>query len=458
MPVIPYPVENPMSDSHFPFNTPGFIPMRGNMSRRNALRALGIPALSLLSAPLSCSIGKQSPGMQYARALEKILKKIRSSEETSFRDAANLFAHAILARNLCFLITGDPEHPGYLSEDTPGLPRIFVYLRSREMTETVRSGDALLATLPGDLASLAKSHGARVVGLSSPMVLDDYSSEDRNRLTVEREMTSLASILIKTHQPVWDGLVNLPEYPFGILPGSGPVELATVTALAGEVYRRSEKVLRVEKIGPRDALDFLDVVTKRLRKLREQREAFTIAKTLIGKKILNSGTLWVYDRRGALARELSRGGGAPLFARSITAEGITNGTLRAVDGLIFASLESNNPEDLHLIRMARGITSAITTICPREEGGGYRIYNEAPSGMDNLSPEKEGVRKFDNNSRTFLHTGGILNCTVFWMLLGDIVGHLIAAGQVPCCLMGEHLTGSEKYNTQAREKAKQRGF
>ncbi len=439
-------------------DAPGSVPACRNLSRRNALRMLGLSALPILGAPLSCSIGKQSPGMQYSRALVKILKKIRAEEETPLRDAANLLAHTVIARNLCFIVTGDPVNPGYLGEDTPGLPRVFVCLRTREMAETVRAGDAVLATFPGELAAVAKARGARVVGISSPMVSDDYGTEDRNRLTAEREMAALAPMVIQTRVPVWDGLVNLPDYPFGILPGSGVVELATVTALAGEVYRRSEKVIRLEKVGPRDALEFLDEVVKRIRKLHQEREAFTNASELIGKKILNRGVLWVYDRVGALSRELARGGGVPAFARPISKEGITDGTLRAIDGLVFASLESNNPEDLHLIRMARGVTSAIATICPREAGGGYRIYNEAPSGMDNLSPEKDGVRKFDNNSRSFLHTGGILNGTAFWMLLGEIIGFMIEAGQVPCCFMGQHLAGSEKYNAQARAKALARGF
>lgn len=428
------------------------------MSRRCAItRLLGFSALPL-AAVMSCSIRGQSPGMQYSRNLLEILKKIRTDENTSLRNAANLFAHTIISRNICFVATANPSNPGYLSEDTPGLPRIFVYLRSKEMAETLRPGDTLLVTVPGELSGIAKVRGAKIAGITSPMVLDDYGAEDRGRFAVKRELDGLAEIIIHTRLPVWDGLVNLPEYPFGILPGSGPVELAVVTALAGETYRRSEKTLRLENVGPRDALEFLDEVMKRIRRLREQRETFDASAALIGKKILNRGTLWIYDRHKALARELGRGSGVPLFARPITKDGITNGTLRAIDALIFASLESNLPEDLHLIRMARGITNAITTICPRESGGGYRIYKEAPFGLDNFSPEKEGVRKFNNNARTFLHTGGIMNCTVLWMLLGEIIGKMISAGQVPCCLMGEHLTGSADYNAEAREKARQRGF
>jgi hypothetical protein len=83
-------------------------------------------------------------------------------------------------------------------------------------------------------------------------------------------------------------------------------------------------------------------------------------------------------------------------------------------------LESNLPEELHLIRMARGITNGIVTICPRGQGGGYRLYLESPSNLDNVSPEKGGIESFDNNDRTFLHTGGILNLALFGILMREI--------------------------------------
>jgi uncharacterized phosphosugar-binding protein len=427
--------------------------------RRSALQTLlGLSALSCAAALPSCRLRKRSPGLEYARALRTVLDRIREKESGSLRDAANLFAHTIIARHLCFLATADPQRTGYLSEDTPGLPRIFVCLRSRGMADTVQPGDAVLATALGELTGLSKVRGAKLAGITSPLVSDDYSPEEGKKLVKVPAMGELADIVIRTRLPLWDGLVTIPEYPFGILPGAGVVELATVTALAGEVYRRTEKTVPIERVGPRDAMEFFKTVVKRMEKVRDQEEDFAKAAALLGNKVRHSGTLWVYDRRGALARELARESGSPVFARPITKEQITDGTLRVIDGLIFASLESNLPEDLHLIRMARGITQAIVTICPRAEGGGYRIYNEAPAGLDNFSPEKEGVRKFDNNARTYLHTGGILNLTLFWMLIGEVIGYLIDGGNIPCCLMGSHLSGSAAYNEEARRKARERGF
>lgn len=429
------------------------------VTRRSALRGMaGLSVLPLVALSPSCSLRTRTPGLEYAHRLHAVLDVIRAKEDASIRDAANLFASAVISRNLCFLAAADPQNPGYLSEDTPGLPRAFVYLRSREMAETLRPGDAVLATAPGELVGIARVHGARLVGMTSPAVSDDYTPEERQKLAAVPVMGETMDLIIRTRLPVWDGLVNIPEYPFGILPGSGVVELAVVTALAGEVYRRSEGTVHREGARARDALEFLGTVMDRLKKLDRQRGALNEAVELVGKKVRNRGTLWVYDRQGALSRELARSAGIPLFARPITKEQITDGTLRAIDGLVFASLESNLPEDLHLIRMARGVTNAIVTICPRVEGGGYRIFNEAPAGLDNESPEKDGVRKFDRESRTYLHTGGILNGALFWMLLGEVTGRLIDAGNVPCCLMGSHLAGNVEYNAAARTTFQQRGY
>ena len=418
----------------------------------------GMSALSLLGWLFSCSVGKETPGLRYIRAVHRTLDRIRKEERNSIRDAANLFARTIISRNLCFLATAHPSNPGYLNEDTPGMPRIFVYLRSREMAETLRSGDALLATSPGEMVRVARMNGAKIAGFCSPSVPDCYGPEDRNQLAPGEGFAGAARPLIRSFLPVWDGMVNLPEYPFGVLPGSGPVEMTAVTALAGETYRRSERTVRIEHARSRDAFEYIGEVMRRLRLLEDQSEAALEAAETAAKKILNRGVLRVYDRRGGLTRELESGAGIPTFVRPITEKGITDSTLRPIDSLVFASLESNQPEDLHLIRMARGVTNAITTICPREGSGGYRIYNEAPSSLNNLSPEREGVRKFDNNTRTFLHTGGVLNAVSFWMLIGEITGKLIAAGRIPLFSMGAHLAGSEEHNADVRARAERGEF
>ncbi len=431
----------------------------GGMRRREFIsRAAEITALPFIAAVNSCVPGKDTPGLRYLASLEKVFLRIKKEEQDELRDIANLCAKAVLSRNLCFLATAQPGEPGYLSEDSPGLPRIFVYIRSREMADTIRSGDIVLADAPGEFVRVARVNGAKIAGICMPCV-PDCANESQKKQYISREgYGDDVRPVMRALLPFGDGLVNIPEANFGILPGSGPVELALMTALAGEVYRRSERSVRIEHLRPRDAIEYLGTVAHRTRMLGEQADAVRSAAETIAKKLINRGTLWVYDRRGGLAREIAGGAGVPAFLRVIGPRQITDGSLRPIDALIFASLESNQPEDLHLIRMARGVTNAIVTLCPREQGGGYRIYNEAPASLDNKSPEKDGIRSFDNNTRTFLHTGGVLNGALFWALVGEVVGKIIAAGRVPGFFMARHLAGSVEYNDELRAKVEKGGW
>lgn len=371
---------------------PGNVSLH-SVSRRHFLQySFCIPSLSIAAAFLSCGFNRKSSGIRYLDALHHILKEIRSKEESSIRDASNLFAQALINRNRCFLAVSEPLNPGYYAEGSLGLPPVFVLLRSQEMAVTVREGDALLTTVGGEIPELAKKQGATVIGLPGAA---------RTGIVETQRAASLSF--------------------------SGPVLLAVVTALAGEIYRRSEGVGRTGNQPPRDALHFLVTVINRLEYLKKQRENLSQAALLAGEKILHGGNLWLYNRNGAFAREIATG--TPGFARIITPEGITGGALREKDALVFASLTSNAPEEIHLLRIARGITNGIVTICPHEESGGYRLYRESPSGLDNMSPEKEGIETFDNGARTFLHTGGVLNLAIFGMLVGEITAFLDSRGK-----------------------------
>lgn len=447
------PAHDSYSGTRVPFGK-GATPNR----RKFILRAAGISVSPFIAAALSCAPGKDTPGIRYLSSLEKVLSRIKKEEQDELRGIANICAKAVLSRNLCFLATSQPDKPGYLSEDSPGLPRIFVYLRSREMADTIRSGDVVLATAPGEFVRVARVNGARIAGICMPCVPDCATESQKKQFISKEGFGGDVRPIARSFLPSGDGLVSIPEANFGILPGSGPVELALMTALAGEVYRRSERSVRIEHLRPRDLMEYLNVAARRIRMLVEQADAIRSASEMIAKKLLNRGTFWVYDRRGGLAREIGGGAGVPAFLRVIGPKQITDGSLRPIDALVFASLESNQPEDLHLIRMARGVTNAIVTVSPREEGGGYRIYNEAPASLDNKSPEKDGIRKFDNNTRTFLHTGGVLNCALFWALVGEVTGKLVAAGRVPGFFMPAHLAGSVEYNEELRAKVEKGGW
>jgi uncharacterized phosphosugar-binding protein len=376
---------------------------------------------------LSCGFSRKSAGFHYLSSLQHILREIRNKEATRIRDAANVFARALLLRNRCFLAVSNPMNPGYFAEGSLGLPPVFILIRSKEMAATLREGDALLTTVAGEIPQFAKKQRADVVGLTSPDVMDDYSPEELKNIKTPGKIGDSAGLLIHSHLKSGNMLINLGGW--GISAGSDTVTLAIVTALAGETYRRSEGMGRTGNYPPHDALLFLDTLINRLKKIKKRKENLHQSALLAGEKILKGGTLWLFDGKGMLAREIAVVSQKPGFAQVLAPMGITDGTLKEKDALIFASLSSNVPEEIHLLRMARGITNGIVTICPHEESGGYRLYKESPASLDNESPEKEGTVQFDNGGRTYLHTGAVMNCALFGALVGEISDYLDSRGK-----------------------------
>ena len=431
------------------------------IKRRHFLqRILTFSTISLLSKTLSCSKKNSSPGIGYLVSLSRILKKILTKEPRSFCEASNLFATTLISRNRCFIYTTHPSVTEYILDSSQGLPRVFIPLRSIAMAETFRAGDALLTTYPEEIPETAKKKGAYIVGLTSPPVIDDYEY-DKNapgRFTEKKVLGTISDMLIHTYLPIWDGLVEHPEYPFGILPGSGPVLCTVITALAGEIYERSGGIGRTGNSTCEVTFSFINTVIQRIARLCSNRNILQDAGTLAAEKIRSGGRLWVYDRKDAMRGELAGGAGVPVFARAISKDGITDGTFQAGDVLIVAAQKSNTQDDLSVIWKAGKITDAIISLCPHDETGGYRIFKETSVSLDNFSYEKDGIHTFDNGTRTFMHTGSIINAILLWAVLGETSDNLIKAGEIPYFLMGTHLAGSDSYNADILDRAGKRGY
>jgi len=431
------------------------------MPRRSFIESLiAVSTLSASALPIicSCSRGSASSATGYLNAILGILKKIKTQEIDAIRDASNLFADTIISRNRCFIFTKDTATAGYPNDITPGLPRVFIPVRSRAMAEIIHHGDVILTSSPGEIAVIAGKMGATVVGLTSPVTIDDYAKKESVNFTGKQRLGDISSILIRSHLPLWDGLVKHPKYPFGILPGSGPVHGSVITAVAGETYRRSGGIGLTNSSSPEEALSFLETVTERIVRLHGCRERIREAGSLAAKKILNGGRLWVYDRRDDLRREISGGAGVPVFAQPLSGEGITDGTLQSGDVLIFGSLMSNDRVDLDMINKSQNITDAIISLCPHDQTGGYRIFKKSAVSLNNLSYEKDGIRTFDNGTKKFMQTGNILNSVLLWMVLGETTDSMILTGETPDYLMGTHLAGSEQYNADSIARARKRDY
>jgi len=395
-------------------------------SRRDFLRGFAYStALPLFFSHLSCGSPARRT-LSYREAITTILTRLRDREASSVRDAADVIADTLIARGRCFIRTGNPVTETLSCEPKPVLGRQFVPLRSMDVARTVRSGDALLTALRDDIVEQAGSRGAHIIGIESPA---------RETALFPPEKTSSPTV-IRSHIPSTGGIVRRPGYASGILPGSGPVLAALVTALAGEIYYRSGGIGRTGDSPPSVFTSYLDALIGRTGRLAGQQQAIEAAGALSAEAVMAGGRLFVHDARGILAQELLQGGGVPSFVSALPESFPRDGGINRGDAVVFASLTSNARSDMMLLRSIRESTDTVVTLCPRDGEGGYRLFNDAAVPLDNLSPEKGGVHAFDNGARRLMHTGGVLNAVLMWSVVEKTVDALVRAGQAPRMLSG----------------------
>ena len=331
--------------------------------------------------------------------LASILTAIRTDSIHVLRDAANHCARSIIARNRCFFVTEHPVLAAVLAGDAVSLPPVFHHLRSAAMTETVRDGDTVVATGSGPILDAALENGASLIAVPSNM---------------DSEMHGDAEITIDTHFPT-----SIPNKPPFISPSmlSGSVLTVLTGALAAESYRRSGGIGRTGNTPATDAVSWLDTLLTRIEELSGQSDRIAEAGALIGGCARNGGTLRVYDPTAILHHETAAVKQALAYLAPLTRRELTDGTVSDEDAVLIASLRSNEPDDLAAAREASKAARAVITICPYDGDGGYRLFKEAAVGLDNLSPEREGIIAFDHERRRFLTTWSIMNTTLLWSII-----------------------------------------
>jgi hypothetical protein len=367
-----------------------------NHDRRTALALLAGIAVGYL--PWSgCS--RQSPDEThsgFAAHLTSIFTAIGSGNGTDLRDASDHCARAIISRNRCFIVTDHPVLAAVLAGEAASLPPVFLHLRSAAMTATVRDGDTVIATGPSPTLDAALDNGAALIAIP---------------VSAEPGMPGSAEITIDAHIPA-----TIPNSPDSRDPSmfSGCILTALTGALAAESYHRSGGVGRTGDTPAIYAEFWLDTLRARIDQLSGQHDRIAEAGALIGDCARNGGTLRVYDPTAILHHESAASGHAPTYLAPLTRQELADGIVSSDDVVIIASPRSNEPDDIAVAREAAKAARAVISICPYDGDGGYRLFKEAAVGLDNLSPEREGISGFDHDRRRFLTTWSIMNTALLW--------------------------------------------
>ncbi len=424
-------------------------------NRRSFLKLTALATTgAYVTAGISCSEQHGSLADTYCESAAKILQTIIKSEAATIRDASNFIADSLVSKNRWFLSAETNGPRPFLPNRYPGLPAMYYYLVSREMAYTVRKGDTIVTVTTGNIPAAGRNHGAAVAGITTPSVADEY---DPAMFTNPVRMGDLSTVLIKSHLPVWDGLVEISGANGAMFPGSGIVLQAILTAVAGESYHRSGGFHRTDETPPDIAGAFFRHAIKRILSTSQQKELIVETGNIASERIKSGGRLYVYDPKDIITRDIIFGAGIPLMIAPSPAELIKKGLLSEKDTLVMCLTSQLSSGDYTVLSSAIEKTSHIILLHSPSMTGSSDILQKTVS-LDNLSPESKGILSFDNGARSFLSTAGIMNTLLFWSLIAEISDHLIQDGEPPSFLMNSNLTGSSQHNDEARALHKKRGW
>ena len=205
--------------------------------------------------------------------------------------------------------------------------------------------------------------------------------------------------------------------------------------------------------------NYIDIVRKRFDLLHKQEDRLRAAASLIVKRVLEGGALWVYDREEALLWEANvKAAGLFVTNNQYTPES----RLAPGDILLMGAVEPDLPENTALaekVRREGGKIIAITSASLKgRKPRGKLLAEVSDIAFDNHSPEILGVLSEGNSGRSFCPTTGVMNDCMFWALCAAIVDEFVDRGKSPTVYRGVHLFGGREYNIRAALRFKEKGF
>ena len=181
---------------------------------------------------------------------------------------------------------------------------------------------------------------------------------------------------------------------------------------------------------PSAAASYIDIIRERFDSLRTQEKRIREAAALVVDRVLNKGTLWIYDRRGgALLGSECESSRLFLTDHRLTPESV----MKRGDVLLIGAVEPDTPEDLELARRAKKAGAEVIALAATSLSGrtprGKLLAEEADIAINNRSPEASGVLSAKGIALTFCPAAGVMNDCIFWALCAAVADKLLARGK-----------------------------
>lgn len=395
-------------------------------------------------------------GEEYYQNAVKLLQDIRGDAAIMAEVAAKA-ADAIRAGNKVYANITTGHMPTYeLVNDREGNPAQFEFTGADTCTPeqfaAMRAGDVLLTNHVSEAVRDARDAGVYVVVFTTCYVNNRDTPPGKVLPNPHNWVPEdVASRVIDSHIPWYQGLVRAPEIPeMEICPGSANGScaihwmitaevahaLATGGSPTGAIGRQYADIL-LERV--------LDVHTQDLEHINE------IA-VVIAKRIIGGGHYYVRSRNEGIQSEANGVAQGLMMCNAFEPRPASEGGDK--DVFLIAAVSANDPQELAWADEAQANGNYLVGIGPSNNDG---LRDRCDVYFDDRCDEIAGVISIPGRSDKVCPATGILNNIIMYMLTAQFVDEMCRRGAVPYFFMGAYRDGSD-YNSVMRPFCLERGY
>ncbi len=322
--------------------------------------------------------------------------------------------------------------------------------------DMLKSGDMVFTNYCSRDVKAARDRGVYVVSVTVNYTNNEFRPADFANPNEDNLLLSdVSNEILHSHVPYNQGLVQAPEIPeMTICPSTVTGSGAIHWILSAEI---SEKLERSNAPNISVGEQYLDILTERIERVREHRDAIRATAVEMTRRIRDGGR-W-------FARSLEH----PGFQSELT--GVASGPMIVNWGdwektkdrnvMLIGAISPAYQEEIALAREKKAEGAYVIGVGPASLDGDVpseRLIDSADSGFDNFSPESGGVIADPKSGSQICPTSGIVGDVIQQMICAQWTDEMVRRGSVPYYWMGFFQNGGRPYDDGIRMFFERQGF
>jgi len=355
------------------------------------------------------------------------------------------------------------------SSDLRGQPNLLPNTRQPRGTQVeMKKGDFYISNGGGGRGGDLREQGIYVVGLTCNYSKFAETPPGFLRNDDRPAVEEVSDLVIDTHVPYYNGLVNAPQIPgFRICPSSGNAMMLVYWACTASLANLIGTKGKGSSTEP--AEKYLDMAINRIKMIGTDRPKIDMvaekwADLVLGKK----ARLLLYGRpqlgepydgcKNMFVNESYIVASGSMIARRYDQ---FDDQLKEGDIVLIGSVDSNDPSEINVARHARSVnayTTAFTSYGLDGDSSGVHLFKEVDAAFNNYSDESEGVMEIKGFDKKICPLSGITGNVIHWMLMAAWTDHMARRGEMPYYYQGFHERDGQAYDKLAEPLYFERGY